>query len=321
MPKEEYEAAGKAVLEHHFDNHEFCGNWCRRKTETPEQQEAGKRYYRSKTTDSKLYEKLSEVISRFITLDRLKDVGHGMDTQVNESFNNTASWFAPKNKVFCGSRSLWNRLGLAVGINSIGYVAYFTRLFHMLGVEMDESTRYYLVTKDRTRTSRLLSLQTKAVKKRRTEKKYKQLKGDEMIARKNKAKRDGVYKRGMNMDTMEVEEDSNLPKAKKIRSTRAALLCPLCNKKGHTTAKARGCRANPVNPEHQQWLLEQLGDDSNAIDEPVGLDVEMIAAGDDMDNVDTLALDDDGDDDDIFFDAPTWSDGEYDSDDASRGMI
>ena len=27
---------GKAVLEHHFDNHQYCGKWCRRKDETPE---------------------------------------------------------------------------------------------------------------------------------------------------------------------------------------------------------------------------------------------------------------------------------------------
>ena len=46
-----------------------------------------------------------------------------MDTQSNESFNNMVSWLAPKNKFYCGSMSLANQLGIAVGINSIGLVS------------------------------------------------------------------------------------------------------------------------------------------------------------------------------------------------------
>ena len=33
-PQHEYEDRGNAVLEHHFDNHQHCGAWCRRKTAT-----------------------------------------------------------------------------------------------------------------------------------------------------------------------------------------------------------------------------------------------------------------------------------------------
>jgi hypothetical protein len=72
----------------------------------------------SLTKDAKLYEELNKIYSRFMTMERLEEVGHGYDTQINESYNNTASWFAPKNKVYCGSQSLKNRLSVAIGINS-----------------------------------------------------------------------------------------------------------------------------------------------------------------------------------------------------------
>jgi hypothetical protein len=67
-------------------------------------------YFRWKTKDAKLYVKLQEILERFITPERLKEVAHGMDTQCNESFNNMFSWLAPKNKVYCGTQSLRNRL-------------------------------------------------------------------------------------------------------------------------------------------------------------------------------------------------------------------
>jgi hypothetical protein len=35
MDESMYCCAAKAVLEHHFDNHEHCDEWCRRKTMTP----------------------------------------------------------------------------------------------------------------------------------------------------------------------------------------------------------------------------------------------------------------------------------------------
>jgi hypothetical protein len=123
-PKSEFVTAGLAVIDHHFDDHQYCGPWCPRKRLTPAQRLASKRYYRCKTKDAKLYAVLCAKVGRFISLERLKEIAHGMDTQVNESFNNTVSWMAPKNKVYCGSCSLSNWLCIAVGINSIGLVRY-----------------------------------------------------------------------------------------------------------------------------------------------------------------------------------------------------
>jgi hypothetical protein len=83
LDEHEYIPRAKACLEHHFDNHEYCGEWCKRKQQTQEQRNSKERFYRSKTDkhDLELYKVLQEIFARFITLDRIMEVSHGVDTQ------------------------------------------------------------------------------------------------------------------------------------------------------------------------------------------------------------------------------------------------
>jgi hypothetical protein len=127
--EEGYEEAAKAVLEHHFDSHEYCGDWCKRKNKTAQQRKTAGKYYRCKERDAKLYVILQDKISCFVTKDKLIEMAHGLDTNMNEAFNQICTWFAPKNKVYAGAYSLNNRISFAVGINSIGVMGFFTRLF------------------------------------------------------------------------------------------------------------------------------------------------------------------------------------------------
>ena len=117
------------MLEHHFDNHQYCGDWCRQKFETPQQQAASNKYYRNKQLDAKLYEVLQKRTERFVTKDKLVEMAHGLDTNMNKAFNQICTWFAPKNKVYASAYSLHNRIAFAVGINSMGLLEYFKRLF------------------------------------------------------------------------------------------------------------------------------------------------------------------------------------------------
>jgi F0F1-type ATP synthase delta subunit len=86
----------KAVIEHHFDNHEYCGNWCHHCKQSEEERK--KKFYRCKDKDAALYKQLKEMLARFLTIDALKEVAHNLDTCVNESMNQVVSWLAPKNK-------------------------------------------------------------------------------------------------------------------------------------------------------------------------------------------------------------------------------
>jgi hypothetical protein len=241
MPDDEITAAGKAVLEHHFDNHEWCADrWCRRKHQTPEERLASGRYYRCKTKDALLYEALDKLLSRFLTLDNLREVAHGLDTQMNESFNNAASWLAPKNKVYCASGSLSNRISIALGVNALGTEVYFTRLYKSLGISMTHNVMHCLRVKGDQRLTRLSNMRTKEAKKERIKRKYVQLATEARKTKTAGAKRDGTYRSGMNMEEgaedgyslQELLEAATLKPVASTKKPRKELVCmsPLLQK-------------------------------------------------------------------------------------------
>jgi hypothetical protein len=245
MPQEQYETAGKAVLRHHFDSHEYCFAWCKRKGLSEEDRKLpqNKRFYRSLTKDKDLYELLSPIVDRFITFDRLTEVAHGMDTQCNESYNNTFSWIAPKNKVYCGSQSLRNRLSIGVGINILGHLEYFTRLYRKLGIIITPNVQHYLAKKETRRTKRIKKRQQVDVKRDRRRQKYAKQKKDESKATLECEKREGkVYRTGMNMEDV-VDDEEQQGTNQQRRKT--PIKCPFCGKKNHKTKKSMHCLQNP----------------------------------------------------------------------------
>jgi hypothetical protein len=61
LSRSEWSDAAKAVLEHHFNNHSYCGDFCVRLKELSGKKKKDNRegkIYRSKTKDKELYEKL-----------------------------------------------------------------------------------------------------------------------------------------------------------------------------------------------------------------------------------------------------------------------
>jgi hypothetical protein len=265
IPVDQYEDAGKAVIEHHFDNHDYCGPWCPRKRETEAERKLKARYYRNKSdkADAILYQVLLEKLKRFITLDRLIEVSHGLNTQVNESFNQSATWFAPKNKVFASSMSLTNRLSMALGINSLGVSGYFERLFVALGIVMTEDVRHYITVKERARLKKQRKAKTKDEKKNRLKRKFVTMTTDEAKAKKERATRAGTYKSGMNMAEGTVdgytELDLKLAAAaapSRVKGSNNKKQCKKCFQWGHTTARSRQCLF--FNVAERQIFLPQL---------------------------------------------------------------
>jgi hypothetical protein len=96
-----------------------------------------------------LHKEPSAITARFLTFDRLKEVDYGHDTNVNESFNNTFSWLAPKNKKYCGTGSLSNRIAIGIGVTSLGLVDYFKCLFEELEIAVTPNILHFLEVKER----------------------------------------------------------------------------------------------------------------------------------------------------------------------------
>jgi hypothetical protein len=132
------------------------------------------------------------LLSRFITMEKLREVCHVMDTQVNDSMNNTISWLAPKNKCYGGSQSLQNRIAIANGINSLGLHKYYTRIFHALGIRMTPNIVHFLTVKERNRKKRIKKRKTKEQKKERNKGIFEKIHNEEVIKQKERHKKEAL---------------------------------------------------------------------------------------------------------------------------------
>ena len=314
--------AAKAVLEHHFDNHQYCGDWCPRANKSLEERANSEAYYRCKVKDKELYEVLTSIYDNYTTLERLKDIGHGMDTNCNESFNNTMAWIARKNKTYCGTLSLMNRLSMAIGIHSLGLLPYFQRLFKKLGIKLTPNISHFLTVKDKACSERLAAMKTTAAKKERNKRKYLKLKKDTELAKKEREKREARYQTGINL-TGEDEDDDEQPTRKRRKVVPAAVrVCqhPYCKRKGHSTTRSKKRLANPDR-------LKRLGLEAEcaaaiqaaATAATTAPDTNQSAnlnsnrdAADDVGRYDAMPFDATPDDSDLdlFQDAGTWSEDE-----------
>lgn len=247
----EFVAAGRAVLDHHFDCHDDCGGWCLRKDMTAVQRENSTRFYRSKTEDAKLYSALLEIIGRFVTLQVLKEIGHGGDTQVNESLNNTVSWVAPKNKTYGKSMSLTNRIAIALGVHSLGPEAYWKLLFNKLGMEVNQETLYYFASIDRTRSIKNEKAKTNEKKAYRMKYEFDTLQADTEEAKKEKASRNGVsYQAGVGFTGGYTEEEIAAAAAEGgvTGAFTKKKTCNTCGGTDHQRITSTKC------PRHGEWL-------------------------------------------------------------------
>ena len=65
----------KVVVEHLFDNHEFCNKkWCKplKQNQEEKEKELSQSYYRSTINDAKLYEQIWNAYKPFTTRERLQ---------------------------------------------------------------------------------------------------------------------------------------------------------------------------------------------------------------------------------------------------------
>jgi len=244
LDKSKWVDAEKAVLEHHFENHEYCGDWCPRKSMTlPElQQDRTKtgRYYRCKERDNEVYDLMKMVMDKYVSLERLDEVGHGLDTQINESLNNTISWFAPKNKTYCGTMSLAGRIHLAIGVILMGYKTYVVELLARLGIDATPGIRKHLHN---------LSLRKEKGKTLHCSMEYKRKRQQgnidnmrkQMVHAEKRRRRGGVFYRpneGMNNCIPAPPTPVLDPKGNEVK------VCPHCGKTGHVSKRSKSCDEN-----------------------------------------------------------------------------
>jgi hypothetical protein len=135
----------KAVVEHHFNNHENCDDWCSMKGADSTTEARGNLKYRCKKENAKLYVQIRDVLSRFMTPGKLRECHHRYSSQKNESMNKLISRYVPKDRTFCKSMLLNSRVCLAVGVDSVNHEEYYQRLLNEMKMELPGNTRKMLV--------------------------------------------------------------------------------------------------------------------------------------------------------------------------------
>ena len=314
--------AGKAVIEHHFDNHQYCGGWCRRKiqlekeavgdTTNKKKEDKKKKFYRDKTKDAKLYDKLQSLMARFITLEALQEVAHDMDTCANESFNNTIAWLAPKNKVYSGTNSLKNRIGIAIGISTLGTLEYFQRLFQKMGIQLTADVLHYLKVKSHSRQRRLDKTKTREYKKKRKADEFERLKKETIEATTARQKRDGTYKPGIGMtggydDDEEEGEDDSKPAAKIAAADAAAPApgggrnrCTKCGGSDHQRSTSRKCKYYVPRKQNKNTSAPAENQAKEAATEAA---TEATTMADELDRLESLPFQSEDEDSSAFYSA------------------
>jgi hypothetical protein len=70
---EDFQRAGEASFEHHWNNHGHCGLWCQAKSWTEEEKVKGKRKYQDKETHEREYKQQLQVKEKYLSPERLSN--------------------------------------------------------------------------------------------------------------------------------------------------------------------------------------------------------------------------------------------------------
>jgi hypothetical protein len=240
VPEDQWMGRAKAVLEHHFENHEWCdASWCPRKSKSSselakERTQCGK-YYRCKERDKEEYDLLKSILDKYISLEKLREVAHGFSTQMNESMNNTIAWMAQKNKTLSGSVALSVRIHLAVGITLVGYEVYIAELLNRMGIELTKGTAGHLNQIWKAKQAWSEKQKQLSHKRKRQDGKQSKLQREITDAEK-KRRKEGWYKPGEGFNEC-------LP----VMETAGKVCRAGCGGTDHLTSQSRNCKYNMKN--------------------------------------------------------------------------
>ena len=126
---------GKAVLEHRFNNHTYCGDWCfwvKAKQEGRTYKRPDKPGYHTKRTDMERYKSLKSVLEKFTTKEVLCESTHTMSTQKNEALNTSIARLCPKAKHLSSTTTLRTRVEVVVCCTNMGPDKYYEEIFNRL---------------------------------------------------------------------------------------------------------------------------------------------------------------------------------------------
>jgi hypothetical protein len=146
---EKFVAAGEASFEHHWNNHEYCGEWCQA-LRTVEEKVEKKGKFRDKEKNAREYVQQLKVKNKYLSTDRMRRCYHGFCNNKTERLHGfIVNVFLPKQSYFCRTIGGRARTYLVMSLDSLGFKEYFEELYAQLGMTMSSETERHFQQHDR----------------------------------------------------------------------------------------------------------------------------------------------------------------------------
>jgi hypothetical protein len=128
------------VVEHHFDIHDGCREWCPTKKWKDEPEKLEKLCYQDKDRDRKTYLQIVAIRAPFFTVEKLEKMRHPYDTNKCEKIMKVITKYHPNDMMFYETCIAKARILAAIGKDSFGLLGYLEMAFERLGIKMLETT-------------------------------------------------------------------------------------------------------------------------------------------------------------------------------------
>jgi hypothetical protein len=149
---EKFQAAGEASFEHHWNNHEHCGDWCQAISWTEEEKVKNKGKFRDKVKYEREYHQQLKVKKKYLSPVRMRRCYHEFCNNKTEQLHGfVVNVFLPKRSYFCRTICGRARTYLAMSIDSLGFEEYYKQLYLTLGMTMSSAIEWYFQQHDRKR--------------------------------------------------------------------------------------------------------------------------------------------------------------------------
>ena len=233
-PAEEFRKKLMNIIEHLFDNHENCGDFCPVRDLSDDEKKARKKCFLKKEKYLDLYNYMVKHFKNTFTDRYLFELNHPYNTNLSEGLNSAVCKACPKTKHYAQSISLFGRLSLIICIHSTGYAATFQDLFRRLGFDIGRLTLEYCRRRDRDRELKRIYHRSREFKKKRAKRRNDRI----------KQSYSKVWRRNADdyRSNMRVDDRTGAPILKKFRGMRKEQhLCISCGIAGHSNKSSLRC--------------------------------------------------------------------------------
>ena len=245
-PIEEFMLAAKAPVEHLFNNHLFCGDWC----DALKAAKEGKSYVhpqgwlsRDNPEGEKIYHQLTEITKKYGSRSYLLQSNHEYTTQTNEALNRSQTKTTPKDKVFHTTPSFGYRHAIVVGTHNWGHTEYWKRTFSRLGLAYSDMLLNHLERCD-IKKEQKRDIQKRPTVKRKRACKQASTERALLYEERTSGKEHGS---GIGLDVGHGTKPKKRKTNEKQKSNEPPKPCKWCGASTHKTWRSKSC---PKNGEH-----------------------------------------------------------------------